>query len=50
VLALSSRTVRLLVLSYAVKTALLAGLWIAVPDWHQRPLAWARDALARLSR
>ena len=45
----SRRTVRLLAVSYAVKSLLLALLWVLAPDWSARPLAWVREAAARLS-
>jgi hypothetical protein len=46
---LSPRTLRLLAVSYAVKSVLLAVLWVFAPDWAAQPLAWAREAVARLS-
>jgi hypothetical protein len=48
-LALSARTVRLLALSYALKTLLVVAIWVAAPDLPARAISEARAAWARLA-
>jgi hypothetical protein len=47
--SLSPRAVRWLAVSYALKSVLFVLLWVVAPEWTARPLAWAREAVARLS-
>ena len=45
---MSRRTVRLVAVSYAVKTLLLALLWVAAPELPAKALGHARTAWAWL--
>ena len=45
---MSRRTVRLVAVTYAVKTLLLGLLWVAAPEVPARALGHARAAWARM--
>jgi hypothetical protein len=45
---MSRRTLRRLLVGYALKTAVLAGAWLAVPDLPERAWAAASRAWERL--
>jgi hypothetical protein len=46
---LSARTLKLIVLSYAVKTALFGLAWLAIPDLPERASASLRAAWTAVS-
>ena len=46
---MSARTIRLIILSYAVKTALFGLAWLAVPDLPERASASLRAAWTAVS-
>jgi hypothetical protein len=46
---MSARTVRLIAVSYIVKTALVGLAWLAIPDLPERAMAMARQTLSRVT-
>jgi hypothetical protein len=48
-LALTARTVRLLAMSYALKTLLVVAVWVMAPHIPARAIAEVRAAWARLA-
>ena len=48
-LALTARTLRLLAMSYALKTLLVVAVWVVAPDIPARAIAEVRAAWARLA-
>ncbi len=43
-----TKTIKLLAVSYLIKTLLVAVAWLFVPDLPARSLAWARETWTRL--
>ena len=46
---MSTRTIRLIAVSYAVKTALVGLAWLAIPDLPERAMTVARQTWARVT-
>ena len=46
---MNPRTLKLIVLGYVVKTALVGLAWLAVPDLPQRALTMARETWSRVT-
>ena len=45
-----TKTIKLIAISYLIKTLIVAVAWLFVPDLPARSLAWARETWTRLGR